>query len=386
MIRAAVARGLKASANLWLVILRRLVWRTNTKKIPHSICIHRVGQIGDLVCAIPAIRAIRAAYPQARLVLLTSPGSSTNPVARQLASAFPWVDKVWIYYSDEVRSTVRLLALLRDLRRENFDLWIALPQDLTTLRTEVRNTVFARLVGARHAIGFRLNTIRLYARQQFLVEKKIPREADLLLQNLVTLGVPVTGGSMSLTLSQEDKVWAESLLQKSNVRAHLLLALVPGGNRPANRWPIASFTEIARRWCECGGHVLVLGGMADRSLAESIIAPLMGTAVSVCGEATLMQTAAILNRSQVVLCNDTGPMHLAAALGRPCIVPFSARDFPGKWYPWGSIHAVLRRDIGCSPCFLDVCPIDNRCLTDISVEEVWAALTPFIPLAGKIAE
>lgn len=388
MIRAALARGMRASANFFLRLMRRLLWPVTFKQPPQVICIHRVGQIGDMICAIPAISAIRATYPNARLVLLTSPGVSGNPVARELASAFPWVDRVWVYYVNEVRGVTQALRFLQTLRAERFDLWIELPQDLTLISTELRNMVFARLVGARHALGFRVNTVRIFARQQIQVGPQPLREAELLLRNLDKVGISSAGAVMALALPESDRALADTMIQKANLGSRPLLALIPGGNRASNRWPADRFAEIARRWVQQEGQVMLLGSRADRELAASIAMALGTEAANLCGETTLMQTAALLDKASAVVTNDTGPMHLAAALGRPCVVPFSARDFPNKWYPWGEQHVVLRKQVACSPCFLEHCPFDNRCLTKITVDEVWTALTGVaVPAAsGKIAE
>ena len=159
---------------LWRVVATR--WLTNTglrlacfllwpfgrpSKV-ERVCIHRNGQIGDMVCALPAMQAIRNRFPNAQITLLSSAGEAGNPGIEGLASALPWLDRVLSYSAQSIAGMGGIKALRADLAQQKFDLWIALPQDLTNAQTEFRNLVFARWVGVRWAGGFFVNTCLLY--------------------------------------------------------------------------------------------------------------------------------------------------------------------------------------------------------------------------------
>ena len=160
-----------------------------------------------------------------------------------------------------------------------------------------------------------------------------------------------------------------------------LFGLVPGAeDGPAKRWPedrfVAAALAVHRR---TGCDWWILGGPADRPLAESIAAQFIGTAGlrasairSLAGETSLRELCAALKACQIVLTNDTGPMHLAAAVGTPVVVPFGSTspELTGPGLPGNSLHRLLKADVPCAPCFLRECPVDFRCMNRISVADV----------------
>ena len=98
-----------------------------------------------------------------------------------------------------------------------------------------------------------------------------------------------------------------------------------------------------------------------------------GTGFSAAGELSVRESAALMEGAQFYLGNDTGAMHLAAAMGRPCVAVFSARDWPGRWHPYGEGHKVLRFDVSCSGCMLKICDRELQCLKGIQVDQVYQA-------------
>ena len=152
------------------------------------------------------------------------------------------------------------------------------------------------------------------------------------------------------------------------------MALAPGGKRCLNRWPIDRFAEVGRRWVESGGCVVVVGGENEKALGKLIEGQCGSTVLNLCGQTSVLETTEVLKNCGVLVTNDSGPMHLAALVGTPCVAVFSARDFPNKWFPRGVGHTVLRSEVDCSPCLLEECLNDHLCLTNIHVEEVWAAV------------
>ncbi len=144
-----------------------------------------------------------------------------------------------------------------------------------------------------------------------------------------------------------------------------------GAKRQTNRWPAERFArvadEIIRRW---GHRVLLTGSPSEFALVERVAGIMGEKPVVLCGRISLPQMAALLAGSALYVGNDTGPMHLAAAVGTPVVSIFSARDFPEKWYPSGAGHSVLRHDVPCSPCFKELCDKDNICLTGIEADDV----------------
>jgi heptosyltransferase-2 len=198
---------------------------------------------------------------------------------------------------------------------------------------------------------------------------------------------------LEVTEEEVQAVTRKFNLTEANGKPVVLLGLNPGAEYgPAKRWPADRFIEVAarvQRRVPC--RWLILGGRTDAALAERITAeiryegerpPQFGklspdcAAVNLAGETSLRELMALLKVCRVLLTNDTGPMHVAAALGTPVVVPFGSTspDLTGPGLPGDPRHALLKSDAPCSPCFRRECPVDFRCMNDISVERVVAAV------------
>jgi len=353
--------------------LRALLWLRSIPKNPKKICIHRVGQIGDILCAIPAMKAIREAYPEAEITLLTSPGREGNPGAAELLKGEKWIDRQHVYYSHELNSLHKLWVFANRLKREAFDIWFQLPQDLTTFRAELRNMFFAKMVGAKWAGGYHVNTLKFFVPDQSKNQQFI-RESELQCLHLKGMGINNCALLIELNVPAEELINSEKIKNDFGIAGEVVLAIAPGGKRPSNRWHVERFAEVGRRWISNGGQVVIIGSRVDEHLGERIKDECGAKVSNLCGRTSLLETARILRASKLLVANDSGPMHLAASVGTPCVIAFSARDLPVKWYPAGEGHVILRKDVKCSPCFLDICPNDNLCMASIQVNEVWSAV------------
>jgi heptosyltransferase-2 len=153
---------------------------------------------------------------------------------------------------------------------------------------------------------------------------------------------------------------------------------------PAKRWPRENFIAAAAEVRKSTGcHVWVFGGVADVELAEGIAAEVAGATAgeegsvrSLAGQTSLRELIAALKACDVVLTNDTGPMHVAAAVGTRVVVPFGSTspELTGPGLPGAAGHRLVRVPVPCAPCFRRECPIDFRCMTGIRVETIVAEL------------
>jgi heptosyltransferase-2 len=148
---------------------------------------------------------------------------------------------------------------------------------------------------------------------------------------------------------------------------------------PAKRWPVEKFIAAAmkiQQQQDC--RWLVFGGQADAGIAQQIELGLGGklAAINLAGKTSLRELMVLLKICRVVLTNDTGPMHVAAALGTAVVVPFGSTspELTGPGLPGDARHCLLQSDASCAPCFLRECPIDFRCMNGISVERVVSAV------------
>jgi len=164
-----------------------------------------------------------------------------------------------------------------------------------------------------------------------------------------------------------------------------LLALCPGAEYgPAKRWPARHFAVVARHWLAVGGQVQLFGGAGDRPAAEALMAALgQNPAVeNLVGRTTLAQAAALLAGAQAVVANDSGLMHLAAALGRPLIALYGPSD-PALTPPLAADAQVLALDLDCRPCHARRCPlVHHKCLEELSPRVVSERLAPILDQAA----
>src|SRR5258708_25518447 len=153
--QALAARALRASANAIRKGAARCVWpRRRPNPIDAKrVCIYRIGNIGDTACAIPAMYAIRRAYPVAHLTLVTSPGKAGSVGARDLLEGVSWIDEIVVYHAEDIATARGRLELVRRLRARKFDVWIELPVVAAPLATLFRNLMVARSAGVRMGVA-----------------------------------------------------------------------------------------------------------------------------------------------------------------------------------------------------------------------------------------
>lgn len=153
------------------------------------------------------------------------------------------------------------------------------------------------------------------------------------------------------------------------------IAVAPGAASDLKRWPLEKFGEIIRRIVRGGyGNVLLLGGAENRAHVEMLKEWISCPFLDLVGKTSLPDLAAVLERSAVLISNDSGPMHLAAAVGIPVVAIFGPSDAK-RYGPYGDRHKVVRLDLPCSPCGKAQCPLGTHaCMRDLDVEKVWHAV------------
>jgi ADP-heptose:LPS heptosyltransferase len=164
------------------------------------------------------------------------------------------------------------------------------------------------------------------------------------------------------------------------------VAICVGGKTSTQLWLLERYVEVVRILIEKHGlFPVIIGGREDREAGIKLLSQ-WGTGLCAAGELTVRESAALMEGAQFYLGNDTGVLHLAAAVGIPCVGIFSARNWPGIWEPYGRVHKVLRFDVPCSGCHLAVCSQNLECLTGISVEQVYQACVEVITKQSGIRD
>jgi heptosyltransferase-2 len=353
---------------------------------PEKILVRGVNWLGDAVMTTPALQRLREAKPAALITLLTP---------EKLAALWPGHPSIDAMLTFNDQDTV--LSIAKRLRAERFDSAVVFPNSPRSALEVFLARITRRIGYARggrsflltQALPLRVGAVKMQKRSAAEIERRIaanePRETfpavahhvlDYL-QLVAAIGANPTPRSPLLHV-HEDEVAAACARFKLDGSGPLF-ALNPGAEYgPAKRWPAERFIEVAvqlheRHQCRW----VVLGGRADVDLAREMAAQINArtgatVAASVAGQTSLRELCAVLKACALVITNDTGPMHVGAALGTPVIVPFGSTspELTGPVFAPGSPHALLRGDVSCAPCFLRECPIDFRCMRSISVQQV----------------
>ena len=376
---------------------------------PRRILVRSVNWLGDAVMTTPALQRLREALPDAHLALLTHeklaslwerhpsldaiitfpPGESPWSVARRLRS-------------EHFQSAV----VLPNSPRSALEVWLArIPQRIGYTRP-CWSWLLTRAISPRPGKG------RMSRRSVSEVRRLIslpagtaspaserPQERSAhqindYLHLVAALGanpeplppkLEITAAEMQQT---EQDLLADLQRKAANAAPGtplILLGLNPGAEYgPAKRWPAESFAAVAREVSRRHGNCawLAFGGAGDRQLCSDIARLAGGGVVNLAGKTSLRQLMALLKLCRVLLTNDSGPMHVAAALGTPVVVPFGSTSpvLTGPGLPGDTHHQLLQAGAPCSPCFRRACPIDFRCMTGISPDRVVDALLRAIRL------
>jgi heptosyltransferase-2 len=327
---------------------------------PNRILIRGPNWVGDAVLAIPAMKAVRARFPHAEITLLVRPW-----VAGLFTSA-SFVDRIW----NEPRPS-RLgdwPRIARDIRSRQFDMALLLPNSF-----ESALMVFLAQVPQR--VGYARD-----GRSWMLTDWVWPAPGErhqvhyyLELARAVSASVEDPSISIQATAAEKEQAW--NLLQEAGVPAgSRYIVLNPGAAYgSAKRWKEDRFADVADRLAkDLASRIVIIGSAAERPIAQQIQARAQCQIAVLNGMTDLESLIGILSESSLMITNDSGPMHISAALGRPTVAIFGATDDVATG-PWGAQTRVVRRPVECSPCMLRECPIDHRCMLAVTVDDVCRA-------------
>lgn len=357
-----------------------------------KVLVYQIGQLGDTIVSIPALRAVREHFGETADIYLLHDATGQLVTSQMVLEGSGIVDG-FIPYSPEKAPWKKLrtvTTLWRRLRGERFDAVVSvLPSDRPRWAL-LRDCVFYRACGISRLIGFRPFSEReIRPRKTSGRPAKTASEARFRLRRLFAEGIGVASDDhfapplLSVSPTRQDEVdgW---LARRRVYPERPLVALCPGCKKPGNAWPVGRFLEIARRLIRLNRFELViLGGPAERGLADFLTVNLDREAIHAAGCFSIAESAALLSRCSLLIGLDTGTTHLAAAVGVPCVVIQSANSFPGHWDPLGEHHSVVRADVPCEGCLLQECPIEGHpCMLNIGADRAWEAIETAVSTLG----
>lgn len=335
---------------------------------PQRIAVLRALQLGDMLCVVPALRALRKACPQAEITLIGLPWAHefVRRYARYVDDfvAFPGMRG----FPEQPANEDAVPAFIGQMRERRFDLVLQMHGS-----GELSNPLAASF-GARLLAGFHPATAVVADPHHFVPWIEEESEVLRFLRLLAKLGIPDAGTHLEFPLNEQDfghlRAVAPDLADSGEYAC-----VHPGSRMGSRRWPAARFAEVATRLAEAGLQVVLTGSASESSLTEAVRAKIPGRVLDLTGRTTLGSLAAVVAGARLVLCNDTGISHIAAAVATPSVVVSSGAN-ARRWAPLDtSRHRVLWVQTACRPCLHVECPFDDHpCATGVTVDEVWQSV------------
>ncbi len=328
--------------------------------------------IGDAVMSTPALGAIRAAFPSWEIVL------AANSVVCELMSPHPFCDRVIVYDKKGVDGgAAGLWKFSRRLGAEDFD-------GAILLQNALEAAILAALAGIKVRAGFSTDGRRLLLTHPVRRSKEALRlhHSQYYLEMLAGLGIAPAGFKTTLQCTDSERNWAGSVLGGER-----FAAINPGAAYgSAKRWYPKRFARVADALAsDFGFKVLLVGGPAEAGIGSEILSEMSARALNMIGRTSVRRLMALLASSELVVTNDSGPMHVAAAFDRPVVALFGPTDHTVT-SPLCSKLALVRKPTECAPCLKRECPGDHRCMAQISVEDVLAGVQALIGSGREKAE
>ena len=330
-----------------------------TPLAPQRILIVLLGAIGDVTRALPLLTRLRRAYPKAHIAW------AVEPAAAPLLDDHPALNEVLLYR--RTRGSLAFLPFLRDIRRRRFDL-------VLDLQRHAKSGLVSRWSGAPLRLGFHRKNSKegnwLFNTHTIAPVPDFSLKLGQYLKFADALGLPDDGVHFDLRLRKEEEQQVEARLAET---ARPFAAFFLGSRWSSRFWFPQATAEVARTLIqEYGMGVVLLGGQSEAAFAQEVSKAVGGGVTNLSGQTTLRDLIGIFTRARLALGPDSGPMHLAAALDVPQVAIFGSSSEIATG-PLGPEARVIKHPVGCSPCFLRECPIDFRCMTRITVDEVLAA-------------
>jgi len=331
---------------------------------PQRIVIFRALQLGDLLCAVPALRALRTAFPQADITLVGLPWAQEFVIrfARYLTGfiEFPGYPGL----PERAPQLARVPEFLSTMQHANFDVAIQLHGSGTLTNPLVS------LFGARLTAGFYQPNEYCPDKQYFLPYPESEPEVRCLLRLMAFLGIPPQGEELEFPLTVADQQEFALLANVYKLQPGTYVCLHPGARLLSRRWEPKRFAAVADGLAAQGFQVALTGAADEWELCHHVAQSMRAPAMNLAGKTSLGTLGVLLSGACLLVCNDTGISHVAAALQTPSVVVVSGSD-PRRWAPLDQErHHVVSSPILCRPCFYFSCPIGHPCAMNVSSETV----------------
>ncbi len=333
---------------------------------PRRLLVVRLDRIGDVALSTAVLRAARRAWPQSYIGVLV------REACRDVVTGNPDVNAVLAYDKEgKHRSPLATVAFARSLRPHRFDTALV-------LHPSNRAHWIPFLAGIRRRVGYD-------RKQPWLLTHRVPHtkqegqkhESEYAVEMLRVFGVQPGPPEPFVAVQPEAAARVTQRLQAAGVPAGAtFVAVHPSASCVSKRWMPERFAAVADKLAAPGLRIVLVAGKEDKPHADAVARAMRSPSVNLAGQLSIAELIAVLARAKLLISNDSGPVHLAAAVGTKVVVIFGRNQAglsPKRWGPVGQGHVILHKEVGCEVCLAHNCDIAFKCLTELSVEEVHSA-------------
>lgn len=332
------------------------------------ILISRTDRLGDVVLSTPVIKALREKFPQAYLAMMVSPG------AKDIVEGNPYLDEVIIFDKDKKNSIGwrSMFGLAKFLRKKKFDLAIIL-HPTARMHLLIFLAQIPKRLGYDRKLKFLLTDKIKHLKQ--LGEK---HESEYALDLVRYLEIEPLDKSLFVPISQESEIWVDNLFNQNEIKeTDNLLIIHPSASCRSRVWPGERFAQVADKLVQkYNFKVIIVSGVEDVQKAEVVVKNMHTKVLNLTGKTSVSQLASVLKRCKLFISTDSGPMHIASALGVPVVTIFGRKQpglSPKRWGPLGKSDKYLHKDVGCVQCLAHNCTKEFACLKATTVDDVVSA-------------
>lgn len=328
-----------------------------------NILIVKLSAIGDVIHALPVPTALKQCFPDARITWIV------EKPAYDLLVGHPHIDEIMIFDKPKFKKITSLIKaappFIKELKSRKFDLTIDLQGLFKSAAIAFLSGANSRLVYENSRELSNLLSSRICGQHQY--GHVVERYLDV----VRAIGCQVEKPQFVINISPKEQQLADSIAVKAGLQVkNQYVILAPGANWPNKCWPLAHFAKLADYLYEKEIIPVVIGGANDRRLYSDIAAKCAVPPIDLTGKTSLKQLAYIIQNALSFIGGDTGPMHLAAALGTPVVALYGPTDIIRNG-PYGEVHTALTVSRECTGCWKRKCPLDYDCLEPISPESVY---------------
>ena len=338
-----------------------------------NILILRRGLLGDSLVAIPALRLIKDTFPDSCIHYVSDhhPGKSfISP--KSVFFNLNLVDSFsnWSVGRSIIFRIISLLSLIKTLRKVDWDMAILLERNNRGILHIKSQKFFLSLCGAKHIVVDNLKVGKTRDEKGKLLY--LDHESDYLLGLLYKNNINPSHlfdplKEIQIVPNKDINKKIDLWIERHDLSGTRLVAIASNTNMPVKKWPMERYIKCINILKDVYNITpIFIGSETEIEITRPLVESTNG--IMAMGVFSILETVALLRKCSLYLGNDTGSHHLASAAGIPCVVIFSSRDNPGKWYPYGTSHEVLRTNVDCEGCMLYECSKVPTCIQQITVD------------------